>query len=408
MRRPPFALFGALVAAGLSCTEQLTGPGTCPDYCPVASPLFADTLIFPVMVGQDSSYRGYVRADETSRLQVVEQGATTSSRAVFEFSALPDSVRLTDDTTLRPVIGIDSFRLEFALITRDTSASDLTLGVYQLAPGLDTATTFDDVTPFFVPERLVTTMIVDTILPPVDSVRPESGTLVVVAPGTALTIPPEDSGAVALGVNVAASSGVPFAVLGSREGLTSAIASFYVAVDSAGDTASATVAPALQFDSFVFTPEFGEPMELEVGGVPSARSILRFDFPEGVVDTSRVSRATLLLVPIEPITGVPGDSVTLVANAVAADFGAKSPLVPDSAFRATARVAAGSTDTVRFDLTTVLRAWGGSPDVPRAVMLRASPEAGALTRVRFGRTVSPIVQPAMQVAFFRPYPFGER
>jgi hypothetical protein len=410
VNRRHLVLAGALGVVGPSCTEQLTGPGSCPDYCPVTAPLFADTLIFPVTVGLDSSYRGYVRAEETTRLQIVEQGATVSSRALFEFAPLPDSVRLGGDTTLRPVIRIDSARLQFALVTRDISTNDLALGVYQLPPGLDSTTTYDDVAPSFELGRLVTTMIVDSIIPPDSTTgeRPASGTLEIIVPGSAFTIAPEDSGIVALGIDAAASSGVPFAVLGAAEALTPAITSYFVAVDSAGDPTSTAVAPALQFDTFVFTPAFGAPVGLEVGGVPSARSILRFDFPEGVVDTSRVSRATLLLVPLEPVAGVPGESMTVVANAVAADFGAKSPLVPDSAFRATVSVAAGDVDTIRIDLTTVLRAWGGTPDLPRAVMLRATPEAGALTTVRFGTTVSLSFQPAMRVAFFRPYPFGER
>ena len=400
-------LVGALTALGPACTERLSGPGSCPDYCTVNVPQFTDSLIFPVTVGRDSSYRGYVRADETSRLQLAEVGTTLSSRALLEYTQLPDSVTL--GTEPWPIIGLDSLRLQFALVSRDPNAEALRVDVYHLLPGLDTGTTYDDVLPDFVPSNLVTSMVIDTLLPP-DSTsgdRQESGTLVIVVPGSAIELRPADSGVVALGLTAAADTGVPFVVLGSAEGLTPAVLSLYVAVDSAGDTTSAVLAPPLEFDSFVLTPTFGAPVELEVAGVPSARSILRFTFPEGVVDTSRLSRATLLLVPAEPAFGVTGDTMTLAASAVAVDLGAKSPLVPDSIFRATARVAVGSADTIAFDVTNVLRAWGGTPTFPRTMMLRVSPEGG-LGAVRIAGTGSATLQPAMLVTFFRPYPFGER
>ena len=85
-------------------------------------------------------------------------------------------------------------------------------------------------------------------------------------------------------------------------------------------------APA-SFDSFVYDPP-AQPIGslLVVGGVPSARAILRLTLPRLIRDSSRVVRATLEFVPAAPLEGTAADSFVVVAHPVIADFGAKSPL----------------------------------------------------------------------------------
>src|SRR5437879_8629262 len=85
------------------------------------------------------------------------------------------------------------------------------------------------------------------------------------------------------------------------------------------------------FDTFLVDPP-PAPLDatLVVGGAPSARSILRITLPRAIRDSSQIIRATLLLLPAVPARGAPVDSFVVEAHTVAADFGAKSPLILDA------------------------------------------------------------------------------
>src|SRR5205823_944357 len=82
----------------------------------------------------------------------------------------------------------------------------------------------------------------------------------------------------------------------------------YLRVDSAGTPVARTPGPlsAPSFASFVSDPPPPPPdSTLAVGGVPSARSILRIAFPHFIRDSSQIIRGTLTLVPVAPVQGAP-------------------------------------------------------------------------------------------------------
>jgi hypothetical protein len=220
-----------------------------------------------------------------------------------------------------------------------------------------------------------------------------------------------DSAELAFGVAVTADSG-PSATIGSNEGATGARVMWYFRVDSAGMTRvprGQRVAPA--FDTFVFDPPPAalDP-DLVVGGAPAARSIIRLDLPRAIRDSAQVIRATLLLVPAQAAQGVPADSFLLAAYRVQADLGAKSPLaVPigpgDSTNVATVWVRVGETDTVRVEVTRLLRYW--ATDTTRAstfVLRQLTPiggltEGASLTGIRFYSSRTAAFRPTLQVTY---------
>ena len=112
-------------------------------------------------------------------------------------------------------------------------------------------------------------------------------------------------------------------------------------------------------------------------------------------------RATLVLIPSTPAIGAPGDTTEFIAFQVAADFGAKSPVAQaDTSGRPGRLIVTGRADTLRFDITGIVRAWRSDPLRPRAIELRPLVEPG-LGEVRFLSTRSLTGQPVLELTFAR-------
>jgi len=138
-----------------------------------------------------------------------------------------------------------------------------------------------------------------------------------------------DSGTVAYGIRIAADT---LASIALGKGVVGPVLQWYLQVDSALTPVARTPgARVAAFASFVFTPP-PAPLDstLAVGGVPSARSLLRVAFPKVIRDSAQIIRATLFLVPAVAARGAPADSFVIEARSVFADFGAKSRSTCDS------------------------------------------------------------------------------
>jgi len=58
--------FGVLLVA-VACTEDVTAPGQCPDYCPGGQITVIDTVLRGV-IARDSAYRGFVLPHEAAAM----------------------------------------------------------------------------------------------------------------------------------------------------------------------------------------------------------------------------------------------------------------------------------------------------------------------------------------------------
>jgi hypothetical protein len=144
---------------------------------------------------------------------------------------------------------------------------------------------------------------------------------------------------------------------------------------------------------------------LTVGSSPSARTFIRLNLPRGIVDSTNVVRATLLLIPASPAIVPPGDTLVIVAHGLASDIGPKSPLqsaVVDTTGHSGARVLSGATDTIRVDITGLFRAWRADTTLNRALVLRTSPEGSSFGEVRFWSTADPTKRPLIEVTYVPP------
>jgi hypothetical protein len=160
---------------------------------------------------------------------------------------------------------------------------------------------------------------------------------------------------------------------------------------------------------------------LAIGGMPTARSLLRMKLPRFIRDSSFVVRATLLLVPSQAAQGVSSDSFIVFAQRVEADFGGKSPLAiarfaGDSTVSDTAGVLIGATDTVRFELMPMVRLWQADTTAPQAVMLvlrsrgdlGTTFEGGTLAEMRFYSSRNAALRPALRVTYIPRFKFGHQ
>lgn len=419
----------ALLLALAGCTEQITAPGVCPDYCPGGQIAVVDT-IFTDIIGRDSAFTGYLEAHQGEVLQVADLPGIADSRAIFQLNAIPTRVRPDTGDTATVPITVDSARLRFNIVRRDTNATNLWVKLYRLPIGIDSTTTFAQLVPSFADSIVDSVNLSDLLTRPQifdtatlnfwgDTIQTDSaGHVLQVAQDSSLLLlfdldttqaryVEADSGTVAYGVRVSGDS-LASIVLGSTEAGRGATAVwFFNFPDTAGTPENSTVSRGSIFDSFVFDPPT-PPLDsnLAVGGAPAARSLLRFTIPEVLRDSADVVRATLILVPVGPVPGAPGDSTTVVARPVIADLGAKSPLNPNTAFDGVKRIAMNTADTVRIELTDLIRAWALDTTAATALMLGQLPEASSFSQIRFYSTRTPAFKPTLHVTYVRRYAFG--
>lgn len=394
-------LFLFVTAVGFwACVEEPTSPARCPDFCP-GTKLAAVESLFPTAISRDSTFLGYVNPVDAGLLPATTE-AGVDSRPIthlVKFGFL--RVNLDSVDTLTGPIVIDSMKLMVRFLRPDTATRNLRISFYQLPDSIDSTTTLADLAPSFAgaPLRVVS---VDSLLSQSsrrDSVMGDT----VLTNGTTDTnttltqqtqhvvtlrlkfdsahapFSPPDSGRLSLGVQITADNKptVFFGAQGTGLGL---LATWFYRVDSAGKlirpdsifykcAKGSSINPCPQhpqdsiqtgtdFDTFVYTaPALPPDSNLEIGGVPSRRALLRIGFPKNIRDSSQVLRAQLFLIPTATAPLDIGDSLIVVAKGVATDLGFKSPLSPDTVLGTSAPFAGNPTDTVRIELTSLFRFW---------------------------------------------------
>jgi hypothetical protein len=420
-----------LLALG-ACTEDATAPGVCPDYCPGGQITVVDT-IFTDMIGRDSAFSGYLEAHQGRGLAVTDVPGQVDSRAIYRMNgAVPPRVtnRPSPDTTTVPIT-VDSARLSINVVRRDTATKNLWIKVYRLSLDIDSTTTFAQLVPPFTDSivdsvnlsaLLASAKIFDTVTLRIwgDTIRTDSAGHVLLVGRADSTLllhihldttqaryVAADSGKVAYGVRVSADTLASVALGSNESGRGALLKWFYTYPDSNAAPVQDSTQRGPGFDSFVFAPPtLPIDSNLAVGGAPAARSLLRFTIPEILRDSADVVRATLILVPVGPVPGAAGDSFTVVAQPVVADLSAKSPLSTNTAFYGVKTIHTNVADTIRMELTDLIRAWALDTTAATAVMLLQTAEASSYAQIRFYSTRTPAFRPALHITYVKRYAFG--
>ena len=409
----------AAVLAG--CVDQATAPGVCPAFCPSGRIDVVDTVL-AASIARDSAYRGYVFPYQAVAMTVSAVPGVLDSRAVFVTAALPDRVSLnTSDTTTSPLVGSDSAKITLTVTRRDTSAHNLTLRLYGLPVRIDSNTTFGDVQGAFAGSPLRSVNLDSLLAKPngVDVTTGDSAGIDTTSKQLKVTLKLDsvqapyvlgDSGKLGIGVGVGADGPTSISFC-TRDNGCGATISWFMKVDSIKGTDTTLIHKPYPrgsiFDTFLFDPP-PAPLDstLVVGGAPSARSILRITLPRAIRDSSQIIRATLLLLPAVPARGAPVDSFVVEAHTVAADFGAKSPLILDATRTDTTMIRVGRTDTVRIEITNLMQFWVSDTTRPEVLMLRSQEEATRPTEIRFYPSAATLKRPALRITYARRFPFG--
>lgn len=393
------AAFAILAGAATGCQERLTAPAECPELCPGGESRVFDIVLTP-LPNSDSSYAGYVARSSAGALLVSNGLPASEDRAVYRFASRADSIEVRD--TLRPYV-VDSALLAVNLVARDTLVNGLKLYLYRIDPAVEASATFESID-----QQLVPGAIIDSIAVP-DTLN--TGVVRTVLRGAdvaKVALPPGTGGVLAVGVAMTADqpSGVR---IGAAVAGTGASFVSYVTLDvpDTGSIRHQTLTRAPAFNTFVTrSPQVPDPAFLTVGGEPSSRALIRFDLPEDLEDSATIIRATLELVPRSPVLGLASDPALLQAKALLADLGAKSPVTTDARFISSDTLAVGSADTVRLDMTPIVRVWQAATERPEAVFLSLLPEAASFSRPVFGSTRSGSVgPPRLRITYSKPFPF---
>ena len=401
------AVLGVVAAIAVwACTDNLTAPGKCNDFCPSERITVRDTVL-DTAITRDSAFGrpvGYINPHNAPVMLVESLPGVRTSRAIFRFNPAQfvRKVITSTDTTTGPLLQPDSVFLIVRILRHEPRATNLTLRIYRMPLTMDSTTTFTDpaVSDSFA-SALLRSVNLDTLLAQAtrydsllaDSVHFDSITgdrvaadsvggqrqFVLALRFDSLAVPFDttDSARAAFGIRVTADSFASIAVGTSDLGQGPRLV-WINRFDSLGtiihfkQQAQAGTAGAGAFDGFVFTPPTsGLDSNLTVGGMPEARSVLRVKLPRAIVDSTQIVRATLILIPSDSVRGVPSDSFQLLAHATVLDVGAKSPtlldpsLPPDSTI-----IRVGLTDTVRIDVTKILRRWQVDTLMPRTLILQ--------------------------------------
>jgi len=409
----------AAVLAG--CVDRATAPGVCPTFCPSGTIDVVDTVLAG-SVARDSTFRGYVLPFQAVAMTASDVPGVVDSRVVFVTTALPASVVLNSaDTTTSPLVGTDSAKITFTVTRRDTAAHNQTLTLYRLPVTIDSNTTFGDVQGAFAGAPLRSVNLDSLLAQPngVDVTTGDSAGIDTTSKQLKVTLKldsvqatyvPGDSGKLGIGIRVGADAPTSISFC-TRENACGAAIAWFMKVDSIKGTDTTLVhkpyGGVSLFDTFLFDPPPApRDSTLAVGGAPSARSIMRITLPRGIRDSSQIIRATLLLLPAVPARGAPADSFVVEAHTVAADFGAKSPLVLDATRTDTTMIRVGATDTLRIEVTNLMQFWVADSTRPEVLMLRSQEEAARPTEIRFYPSAATPYRPALRITYARRFPFG--
>lgn len=386
-------LLAGLVLTLAACQEQLSAPADCPASCPGGRAEALDTVILADLQ-RDSTFEGFIPALSGGSALVSTGLPDFDARAVFRFSGIPDSFGLTG---IRRGYTIDSIVVNMTVLERDTAAKSLELLLYRVPATTDTAFSYADALAASGGTPTLRVPLVDTLRTGVARVLLTGAQL---AP---LAIAPADSGEIAFVVGL--SSATPTGVrLQNNNALTSLTNLVHyirlIGVDSLSTRQILTGTP--EFVSYVASARPPAPSgALVVGGEPSSRSVLRFTLPRVIRDSAALVRATLELVPVGPITGVPNLPTLLSVRSVLADFGAKSPLETGST---TQPVPAGSADTVRVEVGRIVSQWQGPNGRVQTIFLQTSPEGASWSRFAFGSSAG-TQRPRLRITYLRAFPF---
>jgi hypothetical protein len=406
------ALGATLIAILAGCSEQVTGSLGCPDLCTDQSGSLRDTVLTASVV-QDTTLMGFPLFGSTPDLTLVARGDTADVRVVARYDTLPN-------TYTKPNGETDSIRVvdtAHVLFVVDTTIAKPRVAVRIDAFDVDaTSDDVDAVVPLFRADRLLGSKVYqpadvkDTLQLPLSN----AAVLAKIRANKPLRIGLRISAAGPVQLRIAGSTRIP--IVRFRPTADTAVKLDTVVIRSKTPANDPARAAGLLFYPVVVSGALPPPpaTRLAVGGVGGARTYLRFDIPDIVLDSVQVVRATIQLEQL-PSRSVGGsaDSITLSALAVYA-----APSVKDLYTLSGFSLPVGGPSLTlvpkdsglkELELALLVRGWKerGSKNVNRAVFLRATQEGASPGELNFSSVKGPgALRPRLRLTYVPRRGFG--
>ena len=412
---------GTIIAG---CSEDLDSGKACGTLCPLANEQLRDTVLDPVAL--DTTLAGFPVLGTPRPLLLAVDPAPDSLdvRAVVRFDSLPSRYAPPSGGDSVAITAVDS---TFLTLRLDTTGTQLPAAATLEAYDVDTPTGEDTATatlaPLFRPDRRLGTLALDSGATLGDSIRVPISDSAFATKATA-------GDRLRIGLRLVSTGRARVRVLSARTG--TALSSFAptLSFDAADDTVyravrvspsssaptgdALTAAAATDAVLVVQSPRSAVGSDLLVGGVPGRRTLLRFNLPIQLTDSTDVVRAVLELTQ-RPVRYLPGaDSVVVRSEGVLATT-TVTDLVQVAALAAPVGLGA---DTVTlspadsglrsFSLVTLIRAYRALPaTTTRAVTLRSLSEGAQTGEIRFFSSEAPAaVRPRLRLTYIPRTSFG--
>ena len=412
------------VAAGVgACGEQLDGGTACPSLCPSQNVTVHDTIISPILVF-DSTFVGFPELGQEVGMLLATRGDTLETRGVVRFDTLTNTFKPLTDTT-QAIKKVDSSRVRIILDrARATLPASVRFEVYDVDDSVAADTLHSAVLAKFTRGNRIGTLTVlrdslkDTLFIPLS----DSAVLskLTAAKRLRLGFRVDGSGPVSVRMNTIESGG---AALVSYHPATTDTSVHNILASPLSLTPTGTQFPELQSDLLDYTLVAKNTVgattnTMSVGGMPGRRAYLRFNIPRFITDSATVIKASLRLTQRPVPFGAKTDSMTVhahvgLAGVSVTDLRRASNIISSPGLLVLDSLIVSPRDSgVRtFELYNLLRAWGTQASVanapPRAIILRASPEAVLPFEARFFSTgAAANLRPSMLISYIRGTKFG--
>jgi hypothetical protein len=426
LRKKFFMLVAGLTAVFTiaACSEKLEGGASCPLLCPQQAADLRDTIIDAVV--SDTTVIGVPPIGAEKYLMLASHGDTLETRVIVRYDTLPQHYTAAgnlDSTITR----LDSAVLIIPILKPDTlhrPKGPITIEAYNVdstppdSISLPTDTVSAVLAKLFRPNRLLGSKtfapesILDTLRLPIstDSVlnrvlnakRLRVGFRLVSSQGYDLQFGSTQSG-----------QPVTLRMKASMDTAAKAVTVSPLSQTPANQT---FLAGPLADYSIVVRGGFATGVNLiGVGGVPTRRTLLRFNVPSRIVDSTTIVRASLLLTQSPNRRLAARDSVYVFPSAVLVQssitdvrtllqFVSASGIYGDSIPMAPADSGVRS-----FEVVRLVRTWHGtSGEVsPRSIVLRSSGEGGKPGEIDFfSSKAGAAVRPRLRITYVPQTSFG--
>ncbi|HSQ32627.1 MAG TPA: hypothetical protein VLN49_22380 [Gemmatimonadaceae bacterium] len=403
-----------------ACSDKLEAGKSCPLLCPEQAITLRDTIIDAVH--GDTTITGLPPIGSETFLMLSSHGDTVETRAIVRFDTLEQTF-LAANSVDSAIKKLDSALLVLPIAKPDSAhrpATPVTIEVYDV----DTAAT-DTVSSIlgalFRPDRFLGSKtfapesLLDTIRVPIakDSVlaRIDSGTHLRL--GLRLVTDASRGYDIRIGTTLGGNA----ASLRLRASSDTAAKPLIISPVSRTPTDQAFISgPLADYTIVLKGPTTTPETQLAVGGIPSRRSLLRFDVPAHIVDSTTIVRASLLLTQTPNRRVDVHDSVYVFPLAILAAPAITEPatllrFVSSAGFLGldSLRLAPGDSGLRSFEIVGVVRTWRNQAATasPRALGLLSGAEAQLPAEIDFFSTKAPpSVRPRLRITYVPQTSYG--